>query len=55
MYVPTGGILPEGADAVIMIENVEQLDEVTLLANESIAPGENVIQIGEDKAKESLY
>jgi molybdopterin molybdotransferase len=48
MYVPTGGMLPEGADAVIMIENVEQLDEITLLANKSVAPGENVIQIGED-------
>ncbi|HEY5576322.1 MAG TPA: gephyrin-like molybdotransferase Glp [Clostridiaceae bacterium] len=48
VYVPTGGMLPEGSDAVIMIENVEQLDEITLLANKSVAPGENVIQIGED-------
>jgi molybdopterin molybdotransferase len=46
MYVPTGGMLPEGSDAVIMIEDVEKLDEITLLANKSVSPGENVIQIG---------
>lgn len=51
MYVPTGGMLPEGSDAVIMIEDVEKLDEVTLLANKSVAPGENVIKIGEDIGK----
>jgi len=51
MYVPTGGMLPEGSDAVIMIEDVEKLDEITLLANKSVAPGENVIKIGEDIGK----
>ena len=54
MYVPTGGMLPEGSDAVIMIEDVEKLDEITLLANKSVSPGENVIQIGEDIGKGEL-
>lgn len=54
VYVPTGGMLPEGADAVIMIENVEKLDNETLLASKSVAPGENVIQIGEDIGKGEL-
>lgn len=54
MYVPTGGMLPEGSDAVVMIEDVEKLDEITLMANRSVAPGENVIQIGEDIGKGEL-
>ena len=31
MYVPTGGMIPAGADAMIMIENTEKMDESTLL------------------------
>lgn len=48
VYVPTGGMLPNGADSVIMIENTEKLDEFTILANKAVAPGENVVQEGED-------
>lgn len=48
MYVPTGGMLPEGADSVIMIEYTDKLDENTILANSSVAPGDNVIKAGED-------
>jgi molybdopterin molybdotransferase len=46
--IHTGGMLPEGADAVIMIEHTQQArqDEVELLR--SVAVGENVLQIGED-------
>lgn len=47
-YVPTGGMLPEGADSVVMIEYTEKLDERTILINSPVAPGDNVIQIGED-------
>ena len=47
-YVPTGGMLPQGADSVIMIEYTEKLDENTILATKSVSPGENVIEIGED-------
>jgi molybdopterin molybdotransferase len=47
-YVPTGGMLPQGADSVVMIEYTEKLDESTILINSSVAPGDNVIQIGED-------
>ena len=31
MYVPTGGMLPEGADGVVMIENTDKLDEITIV------------------------
>lgn len=50
----TGGMLPPGADAVVMIERTQvvQNDEIEILA--PVAPGENVIQIGEDVARGDL-
>lgn len=54
IYVPTGGMLPDGSDAVIMIEHCEDLSGLLNLYRQ-VAPGENVISIGEDmKAGESL-
>lgn len=44
----TGGALPDGADAVVMLERVEELDERTVEILQSVAPFENVIKIGED-------
>ncbi|MGA8942861.1 MAG: gephyrin-like molybdotransferase Glp [Thermoactinomyces sp.] len=46
--IPTGGMLPEGADAVVMVEHTEQFDAGTVLMNRKVGPGENVIQRGED-------
>lgn len=51
MYISTGGMLPDGADSVVMIEYTQKLDETTVLVNEPVAPGENVIQVGEDISK----
>ncbi|MGB4439892.1 MAG: molybdopterin molybdotransferase MoeA [Sedimentibacter sp.] len=53
-YVPTGGMLPKGADSVIMIEYTEKLDESTILASKPSSPGENVIEIGEDIKKDEV-
>ncbi len=50
MYVPTGGMLPEGADAVVMIEDVEVMDTL-LNVYKQVAPRENVIFKGEDVTK----
>jgi molybdopterin molybdotransferase len=47
VYVPTGGILPEGADAVVMIEHAEQLGE-EVLVKKPVAHGENVLFFNED-------
>jgi len=53
--VYTGGMIPPGADAVVMVERTQQLDETNIEVLRSVAPGENVIQIGEDvKTGESL-
>ncbi|MDF2961668.1 MAG: molybdopterin molybdenumtransferase [Paenibacillus sp.] len=46
-YIPTGGMLPEGADSVIMIEHVEEVEEL-LNVYRQVAPGENVIHAGDD-------
>jgi molybdopterin molybdotransferase len=50
-YVPTGGMLPEGADSVVMIEYTDKLDSNTILVNSPVAPGDNIIDAGEDIRK----
>lgn len=46
--ISTGGMLPEGADAVVMVEYTEPLDDSTVLVVRPAAPGENVVVRGED-------
>jgi molybdopterin molybdotransferase len=47
VYVPTGGMIPGGADSMVMVEFSEIFGgEIALY--ESAAPGSNVAQIGED-------
>lgn len=54
MYVPTGAMIPEGANAVVMIEYCEDIKGL-LNVYKQVAPGENIISIGEDiKEKEVL-
>lgn len=49
-YVPvnTGQPLPPGFDAVIMIEDIHQVDEKTLEINSAATPWQNVRAMGED-------
>jgi len=49
--ISTGGMLPKGADSVVMIEHTETADPVTLEVYKSVAPGENTIETGEDFKK----
>ena len=51
VYVPTGGEVPEGADAVVMVEYCEPFGEDMLAVSKSASPGENVVQAGEDVAE----
>ena len=46
--VYTGGMISPGADAVVMIERTQKLDAANLEVLRPVAPGENVINIGED-------
>lgn len=47
-YVPTGGALPKGADAMVMIEYVEEFGEDEFAFVKPVAPGANIIFRGED-------
>lgn len=51
--IHTGAMLPDGADAVVMIERTQKVDDVEIEVLAAVAPGENVIQIGEDVRKGS--
>ncbi len=46
-YIPTGGTLPPGADAVVMIEYTERLDNAILIKR-PVFSGENCIKKDED-------
>lgn len=54
IYIPTGGMIPQGSDGVIMIENTEKMDEDTILIYRPISQGENIIYKGEDIQKDDL-
>jgi molybdopterin molybdotransferase len=47
-WIPTGGMLPSGCNASVMVEYTERLGEATILVSRPVAPGENVMQKGED-------
>jgi molybdopterin molybdotransferase len=51
LRIATGGMLPEGADAVVMVEYTEGLDPETLEVYRAVAPGENSVGVGDDVAK----
>jgi molybdopterin molybdotransferase len=51
LRVATGAMLPEGADAVVMIEYTAEHPDGTLEVRRAVAPGENVLAPGEDVAR----
>jgi molybdopterin molybdotransferase len=55
--IATGGMLPSGADAVVMVEHAEFLDDFTIEVYKSVAPGQHVIMEGEDiqESQEILF
>ncbi|NOK61729.1 MAG: molybdopterin molybdotransferase MoeA [Chloroflexi bacterium AL-W] len=46
--VHTGGMIPPGSDAVVMIENTQALDEQMIEVVRPVAMGENVLPVGDD-------
>jgi molybdopterin molybdotransferase len=48
--IPTGGMLPPGADAVVMIEHSQEAMPGTVEVVRPVAPGENVVRSDEDAA-----
>jgi molybdopterin molybdotransferase len=54
--IVTGGILPQGTDAVVMEEYTHAMEGETVEVRRSSAPGENVMLRGEDgKAGQTLF
>jgi len=49
--ISTGGMLPKGADSVVMIEHTQAIDDTTIEVYRSVAPGQNLIKVGEDVRK----
>jgi molybdopterin molybdotransferase len=48
LRIATGGMMPAGADAVVMVEHTQEVDALTIEVVRPVAPGENVIRAGED-------
>lgn len=48
VYVPTGGMLPAGADAMVMVEYCEAFSAAEIAVYTSVAAGAGVVQAGED-------
>jgi len=51
MKIATGGALPQGADAVVMFEHTQPIDDRSIEVVRPVAPLENVIQAGDDIKK----
>ncbi|WP_054694577.1 molybdopterin molybdotransferase MoeA [Syntrophomonas palmitatica] len=47
-WIPTGGMLPSGSNAAVMVEYTEKMGEDTILIYKPVAPWENIMQTGED-------
>jgi molybdopterin molybdotransferase len=46
--MPTGGVLPEGADAVVMVEHTQEAMPGTIEVMRPVAPGEGTVRADED-------
>jgi len=53
-YVPTGGMIPEGADAMVMVEYCESFDEDNIAVYDAVSPGRNMVGIGEDMQADTM-
>jgi len=50
----TGGMLPDGTDSVVMIEHTEAIDDTSIEVYRSVAPGQNILEKGEDIRKGAI-
>ena len=53
-YVPTGAMIPEGADAMVMVEYCESFDETSIAVYQSVSCGTNIVLPGDDMKKDDL-
>lgn len=56
VYVPTGGMVPVGTEAMVMIEYTEKLGEQDLAVYANVGPNENMMLVGDDiRIGESVF
>ena len=48
VYVPTGGMIPEGADGVVMVEYCELFSDTEAAVYQCVAAGANIVEAGDD-------
>jgi molybdopterin molybdotransferase len=48
VLIHTGGMIPSNSDAVIMVEDTQQVGASEVEIRKAVAPGENVLSVGED-------
>ncbi|MER0237058.1 molybdopterin biosynthesis protein [Fulvimarina sp. MAC8] len=53
--ISTGGVIPRGADAVLMLEHTEPLDEACIEVRRSLAPGRFIAFAGSDLARGETF
>jgi molybdopterin molybdotransferase len=51
MRIATGGMLPPGADSMVMVEYTEEMGDGTIEVQRGVSPWENILRIGEDIQK----
>jgi molybdopterin molybdotransferase len=51
MRIATGGMLPRGADAVVMVEHTDEIGDGMVEVHRGVSPWEHVLRIGEDIAR----
>ncbi|MEJ5349143.1 MAG: gephyrin-like molybdotransferase Glp [Desulfosoma sp.] len=54
MAVPTGGCIPVGADALVMVEYTQEVGDGTIEVTRPVAPGDNILETGDDIAQGRL-
>lgn len=54
VYVPTGGAVPDGADAMVMIEHTDKIGTARVSVSQSVAAGAHVIKVGEDMTEGTI-
>jgi len=47
-WIPTGGMMPDGADGAVMVEYTDRIEDSTVLIYRPVGPGENIMHKGED-------
>jgi len=49
--IATGGMIPPGADSVVMVEHAEAIDDEMIEVFKSVSPLQHVMEVGEDLGK----